>query len=58
MKAVLEAAALLEALRPAAAAALGARAGAAENPEDQPILDAFELARRQLRAACVEYLLQ
>ena len=35
--------------------ALGAQVGKAENPADQPILDAWEVARARYRRACAAY---
>jgi len=50
-----DAAADLDALRTAVSNALGAQVGKAENPADQPILDAWEVARARYRRACAAY---
>jgi len=54
-KALREASADLEALREVVRAACGPRDGVAKAPEDQPILDAWTLARARFRAACEAY---
>lgn len=51
-----EAARDLDALREAARSAQGGKVGKAEDAANQPIVDAWALARRRYLAACSSYL--
>lgn len=53
--ALLEATVLVEGLRPSVAAAIGMVDGKPNDPVDQSIIDAWQIARAELRAACKAY---
>jgi hypothetical protein len=52
---VVEASAVLDALRTPFSNVIGLRVGVADKPEDQPIYDAWTLALQRFRLACQEY---